>query len=146
MANEIRCKRIIDGKTYNTETSTQLGYWDGGDTPLIEALYQSRHGTFFLYHLDETRHTSDPLSERIIPRDPGEAQKWMETYCSAEALERVFGEMPEAGEAEARVTLRIPESLRKRIATLAEQRNQSVNAWILRCLELCAARTEDQRN
>jgi hypothetical protein len=47
MANEIRRKRIIDGKTYNTETATQLGDWDGAELPLVEALYQTRHGAFF---------------------------------------------------------------------------------------------------
>jgi len=145
MVNEIRCKRIIEGKTYNTETATQLGYWDGADTPLVQALYQTRHGAFFLYSLDETKHTSDPRYEQITPREPHEAQKWMEQYCSAEALERVFGEMPEAGETEARFTLRLPETLRKRLAALAEERRQSLNAWILRCLEACATNAEGER-
>ena len=145
MVHEIRCKRIIEGKTFNTETATQLGYWDGADTPLVQALYQTRHGAFFLYSLDEAKHTSDPRYEQIIPHKPDEAQKWMEQHCSAEALERVFGEMPEPGETEARFTLRLPETLRKRLAALAEERRQSLNAWILRCLEACAAEAEGGR-
>jgi hypothetical protein len=142
MEHEIRCKRIIEGKTYNTETAIRLGYWDGGNLPLEEALYQTRHGAFFLYQLDETKHTSDPRYERIIPLESSRAQIWMEEHSLASAIERVFGEMPEAGEAEARITLRIPEILRRRLAAVAEQRNQSLNAWILRCLETCAASAE----
>jgi len=142
---EIQCRRIIEGKTYNTETATQLGYWDGGDLPILEALYQSRHGAFFLYSLEETRRTSDPRHERIIPLEPQDAQKWMEQHCPPEVIERIFGEMPEAGEAEARITLRLPETLRKRLVALAEERGQSLNAWILRCLEMCTALAEGKR-
>lgn len=140
--SDIRCKRIIEGKTYNTETATQLGYWDGADGPIEEALYQTRYGAFFLYVFNNAGQPSDPGYEQIVPLEPQRAQRWMEEHCSAEAVERIFGEMPEAGEPEARFTLRLPETLRKRLATLAEERGQSLNAWILRCLETCAARIE----
>ena len=50
--------------------------------------------------------------------------------------------MPEAGAAEAKLTLRMPEALRKRLVALAEARKQSLNAWIVRCLEGCAASAE----
>lgn len=47
----IKCKRIIDGKTYNTETATQLAGWDDDEGPFEGGryLYQTRFGAFFLY-------------------------------------------------------------------------------------------------
>jgi hypothetical protein len=140
MTNEFRCKRIIDGKTYNTETATLLGYWEGDDAPVEEALFKTRHGAYFRYVFSETA-----PDERIEPLDPEAAQKWMEQRCRAELIEAEFGEMPEAGDPEARITLRIPETLRKRLAAIAENRKQSLNAWIQRCLERCAAEAETDR-
>jgi hypothetical protein len=133
MAEEIRCKRIIDGKTYNTETATLLGRWESIDLPIEEALFKTRHGAYFSYFYLDT----EP-DEKIIPLSPEDAQKWMERHCRAELIEAEFGEMPEAGDPEARITLRIPDTLRKRIAALAQDRNQSLNAWILRCIERAA--------
>lgn len=139
MDGQIRCKRIIDGKTYNTETSTFLGQseqdWH------TETLFKTRHGAYFL-------HVNLPNlpDEKIVPYDPEKAQKWMEDYCSAQKLTAEFGEMPEAGEYEARITLRIPDTLRRRIARLAQANSQSVNTWILRCLEKSAASLETKDN
>src|SRR5690348_15168646 len=130
MTNEIRCKRIIDGKTYNTETATLLGQWEADDTPIEEALFKTRHGAYFIYVFLDTK-----PDEWIKPLTAAEAQSWMEEHSRPELIEAEFGDMPEAGDPEARITLRIPETLRKRIAAIAEQRKQSVNAWIQRCLE-----------
>ena len=71
-----------------------------------------------------------------------EAQSWMEEHARPEMWEAEFGKAPEAGDPEARITLRIPETLRKRIAAIAEDRKQSVNAWIQRCLERSAEEAE----
>jgi predicted HicB family RNase H-like nuclease len=132
MENPVRCKRIIGGKTYNTETSTLLG--DFEDDFYIEMLYKTRHGAFFLYSENQIEGNIG-----IQPYEPSEAQKWMEEYSSPERLEAEFGQMPDAGDDEARFTLRIPESLRKRVAVIADANGQSLNAWILRCLERCAS-------
>jgi predicted HicB family RNase H-like nuclease len=140
MINEIRCKRIIGGKTYNTETAVLLGRWDDDEAPVEQALFKTRFGAYFLYTFLETV----PV-EQIKPLAPEDAQKWMEQHCRAELIESEFGEMPEAGIQEARITLRIPETLRKRSAALAEARNQSLNAWIQRCLEHCVETTDGLR-
>jgi hypothetical protein len=137
VTNEIRCKRIIEGRTYNTETATLLGGYESDDSPDEESLFKTRHGAYFLHVFRETG-----PDEWIHPLSPEAAQKWMEKNCSAEKTEAEFGEMPEAGDPEARFTLRIPETLRKRIAMLAETREQSLNAWIQRCLEHCASEME----
>jgi hypothetical protein len=135
MPTEIRCKRIIDGRTYNTETATHLGHYDPAEFPYEEDLFKTRHGAYFLWKFNAT---SDP-EEEIEPLTPERAQTWMERYCTPEMVESEFGEMPEAGDPEARITLRIPDTLHKRITALAEAQKQSLNAWILRCVERCAA-------
>jgi predicted HicB family RNase H-like nuclease len=137
MNSEIRCKRIIDGKTYNTETAALLGEWEPDLAPIMEALFKTRHGAYFLYVYREL----EP-DESIEPLEPESAQKWMENHCRAELVEAEFGEMPEAGNSEARITLRIPETLRKRLVLVAEGRKQSLNAWIQRCLERCVEEAE----
>jgi hypothetical protein len=138
MTPDIRCKRIIDGKTYNTETATLVWHvGDDADGPPGEvALFKTRHGAYFLYYVSDLG-----PDEGIRPMDPSDALAWLEKHCwRAEVIEAEFGEMPEAGDAEARITLRVPETLRRRIASLARERSQSLNAWIVRCLEACSSR------
>lgn len=143
----IRMKRIIEGRTYNTETATQLGSWSTLNDPNYPpepyqeaggALYQTRHGAYFAVSFDENREAWEDGHEKLTPLDPQQAQRWAEEHCSTEDIERLFGEQPEAGDAEAKLTLRMPETLRKRLAGLADARKQSLNAWIVRCLETCA--------
>lgn len=137
----IKCKRIIDGKTYNTETATQIaGRNDENDEPYESGtfLFQTRFGAFFEYSYYE--HFGEDDWEKITPLTPDNAQKWLEDRVSwnTELIETLFGEMPEAGSAEVKFTLRLPESLRNRLAALAETNSQSLNAWIIRCLEKCS--------
>lgn len=132
----IKCKRIIDGKAYNTETSTLLGSYENEEGPgIVEYLFKTRLGAFFLYAIDEFGNFGPPLTEFVKPQTIENAQKWIEDHCSASVYEEEFGEAPEAGDPEARITLRIPESLRKKAARKAGEQGQSLNAWILRCLE-----------
>jgi hypothetical protein len=146
MARTIKCKRIIDGKTYNTETATEIYGWDDDsnyDAHGVlsgEHLYQTRFGAFFRYrYLDGISDETD--EEEIEPLSPEQARKWLEQRGSAGAhlIESLFGEMPEAGSGEIKYTLRLPESLRDRLAARAKANEQSLNAWIVRCLESCAA-------
>lgn len=141
----IKCKRIIDGKTYNTETATRLeGYSrDIGRYEVGQYLYQTRFGAFFEFSFRDGGDEDD--YEKITPLTPDDAQKWLEEHASwnPELIEKLFGEMPEAGSAEVKFTLRLPDSLRTKISTLAEANNQSLNAWIIRCLERCAAGGND---
>ena len=136
----IRCKRIIDGKTYNTETSTQIAGWSE-DEGFYESgcyLFQSRLGAFFEYTFLDGAAEDD--YEKITPLSPDEAQKWLEERMSwdTDLIEKLFGEMPEAGASEVKFTLRLPDSLRNRLAELANTNGQSLNAWIVRCLERCS--------
>lgn len=134
MANPIiRCKRIIDGRTYNTETAILLGSWEQKDGLYGEYLFKTRHGAYFLY-VDMMWEIPDL---RIMPQSPEEAENWTKAHCSAEVRAAEFGEA-EAGDPEARFTMRMPETLRRRIAAIAENNQQSLNAWVVQCLETAA--------
>lgn len=134
---KIKCKRIIDGKTYNTETATLL--WSCGETPdgppIEEYLYKTRHGAYFLYSFCEQM-----LAERIKPLEPAEAKELLGDQT--DIYEAEFGDAAEAGDPEARITLRVPRTLQKRMANVAKEQEQSLNAWIVRCIEQCAAAAE----
>ena len=104
--------------------------WEADDAPIEEALFKTRHGAYFLWITEQ-----QDDHELIRPLTAEAAEKWMDQHCRPELLEAEFDEMPEAGDPEARITLRIPETLRRRVAAIAEERMQSVNAWIQRCLE-----------
>ncbi|MGB3246796.1 MAG: toxin-antitoxin system HicB family antitoxin [Sulfitobacter sp.] len=135
-----KVKRIIDGKTYNTETATEIeGFEDfSGGSNSGDFLFQTRFGAFFRLHYYEGGDEHDYTT--ITPLTPDKAREWLEEKVSwqPELIEKLFGEMPEAGSGEVKFTLRMPESLRDRISTHAEQNKQSLNAWMIRCLERCA--------
>ena len=138
-----KCKRIIEGKTYNTQTATQLAgrEEDAGNAPWEAGkyLFQTRFGAFFVFSYYEGFGEDD--WEKIEPLTPEQAREWLEKNHAydVDLIERLFGEMPEAGSGEVKFSLRMPESLRDLIAPLAKANNQSLNAWIVRCIEYCAA-------
>lgn len=137
----IKCKRIIDGKTYNTETSTLIEGWDSDEGPWESGahLYQNRFGAFFLFSYLSAGDEDD--YEKIEPFTPEQARSWLEKNRNwrTDLIESLFGLMPEAGSGEVKYTLRMPESLKDRLAARAKENGQSLNAWIVRCLEGCAA-------
>lgn len=140
----IKCKRIIDGKTYNTETATQVFGWNSEDNlewdrpHSAKYLYQNRFGAFFLYEHSEGDYRGYFV---ITPQSSDDARTWLETHASQkpELIEQFFGQMPEAGSGEIKFTLRLPENLRDQLAALAKVNAQSLNAWIIKCLESCAS-------
>lgn len=138
MAHKV--KRIIEGKTYNTETATQIAGWDHDEGPYEHGdfLYQTRFGAFFSYQY--LNGTGEDDHDTITPLGPEEARSWLESKRSwdPDLIEKLFGEMPEAGSNEVKFTLRMPESLRDRLASKAKENSQSLNAWVVRCLESCA--------
>ena len=131
-------KRIVDGKTYNTETATRIAAVpdDHRNPETHDALYQTRFGALFRYYGGLT--PEGDYYEILKPLDPAEAQAWLERGDFVEEIEKLFGEQPEAGDRETRLTVRIPDSLKTRIEGLAAANKQSLNAWIMRCLETCA--------
>ena len=138
-------KRIIDGVTYNTFTSTELARLDqDGRT---ETLYQTSGGAYFLdratihyrYEQYEDRHIAmpEPAGHTFRPMSADEAREWLRK-SGAEVFHNPFGDPPEAAaakEAPATVYLRIPSALKARIEAAAKQQGQSLNAWAIRAFE-----------
>lgn len=100
-------KKIIDGKTYNTDTATELGNYrnnPGNFSFVDESLYRTKKGAYFLAGkggpmskyaqscgLNEWCGGSDihPISEQ-------EARRWLERHCDVENYIAAFGEPEEA--------------------------------------------------
>jgi hypothetical protein len=150
-------KRIIDGKTYNTDTSTLIARSDYEEINYDEvviaryaySLYQTRGGAFFI-DTATTTNRKDPRTEEwaeverhefgAMTRE--EAARWVLTGNNVELLHDVFGEPPEAVEEAApgsTVYLRIPTSLKEQMEAAAVAQKLSVNSWLMRCAEGCIA-------
>lgn len=125
------CKRIIDGKSYNTETAALVHEVSGRAETEYEGLYQTKHGAFFLWW-----YNSDYGAGGIKPMSDVEAHKWLESRNgSAATIEQYFGKFPEAGASESRLTLRLPGNLYNRVSASAAAANLSINTYIMRLLE-----------
>lgn len=127
-------KRIIDGKTYNIDTATCvfLDAPDDGFSGAWWGLYQTRHGAFFKVVVDhdgETVLKFDPVTDT-------DAQALLEKHAN-HLVEQYFGEMPEGGAAERRLTIRIPGNLADRLESMAKSQGLSLNSYAMRCFERC---------
>jgi hypothetical protein len=124
-------KQIIGGKSYNTETSALVHEWEDSTGFLFEGLYQTKHGAFFLWW-----YNTDYGEGGIKPMPDDEALKWLEKrQAPAAIMEQYFGNFPQGGAAETRITLRLPGNLYNRISTSAIAANSSINTYIMRVLE-----------
>ena len=144
-------KRIIDGVTYNTDTSTLIArYQEAADnynpTDKTIDLYKTRGGAFFL-HVHEEWHVKDEdsgewqkkLKDQFEPLTREAAQKWV-MDGDVEVFSEEFGLPPEAADEEtpsATIYARVPQSLKARVDAAAEEAKLSTNAWALRCMENC---------
>lgn len=129
-------KRIINGKTYNIATATRV-FEDGPADNMSMAwwgLYQTRYGEFFKVVVD---HDGETVLE-FRPVTDTEAQAIVEKHAN-HLVEQYFGEMPEGGAAERRLTIRIPGNLADRLESLARAQSMSLNTYAMRCFERCAA-------
>ncbi|KVR84405.1 toxin-antitoxin system HicB family antitoxin [Burkholderia vietnamiensis] len=132
-------KRIINGKTYNVHTATTV-FEDGpaivdpgGHSFAYWGLYQTRYGEFFKVTV---QHDGEATKFEVLT--DLEAQALLEKYAN-HLVEQYFGEMPEGGAAERRLTIRIPGNLADRIESLAKAQGMSLNTYAMRCFERCAA-------
>lgn len=146
-------KRIINGVTFNTDTSTMLAQseYEGSDriygkVPVVETLYQTRSGAFFVHRSEllelETEDTHANIRNTFHPMTRAEAQQWIEEGDIELIHPGVLDEPPEAlpeDAPEATIYLRIPASLKERIEASAKAASLSVNSWALRCMERCLA-------
>tara|TARA_R110002110_G_scaffold29910_1_gene106118 strand:- start:33 stop:518 length:486 start_codon:yes stop_codon:yes gene_type:complete len=130
-----KIKRIIGGHTYNTATSTEIvgfEFHDGLFGQASEtALFKTRKGVYFLGCFQEHNETS-PLS--IIPLTPERVKFWLERHFPNRP-EIYEGEFNEQAKAEARFTLRMTNTLKKQINSLAKAQQISINKFVTDCLE-----------
>ena len=132
-------KRIIDGVTYNTETATRIALKEekspfGGT--IQEEMYVTRGGAFFM----AVRYPEDDHI-RIYPRRRFEVEHWL-TDGSVDVFTDILPVPPEATSetsAGATIYIRVPKILKHRLEAAAEANGQSLNVWVTRCLERCAA-------
>lgn len=141
-------KMVINGKAYNTATATLVFYTKGDDEPIETGsglylpgafeLYRNRHGAFFIVKRDMHRnnyHNDDYFFEdEIRPISNNEALGYMEKYCQNE-IEYYFPEIPEAGDKEVRVALRMPIYLNEKAKKIAKHKNISLNTWLNRVIK-----------
>ncbi len=148
-------KRVIDGVTYNTDTATFVARseiveeeFQGRPEERTEhRLYQTRGGAFFIHTRTETQRKTIHGEWEPVQRDDFEpvsrdyAQKWI-TEGEIDLIDdQVFGEPPEAVEESApgaTLYVRVPASLKDRLDRIAKDEGVSLNAWTMRCVELCA--------
>jgi len=131
-------RRIKEGTAYDTETAElikQIGFTDAIPDQ-GETIYRTRNGAFFLWAQYVT--PGNNVAQDIFPLRDEQAQKWLEKYAN-NLVEKYFGEMPEGGAAERRMTLRIPNNLATRLEEIAETKKMPLSRYMRRCLERCAA-------
>jgi hypothetical protein len=99
---ESAVKRIINGKSYDTDTATLVASGDHGHELSMAGwqLYRTRQGAFFEVVLDHDGGLQDfrPLTDQ-------EAYAFMEVHAN-NLIEKYFGPIPEAAKAEARYSRR----------------------------------------
>jgi len=101
-------RKVINGRTYNTETSKKIGSWDNGVygndlRSCEEDLYKNTKGAYFLvgeggplskYSVSHGNSTSG--RRELIPMTVTEAQEWSEERLMVEEYEAEFGVQEEA--------------------------------------------------
>lgn len=144
-------KRIINGVTYNTDTSTLVARFheaadNNNPTDKTTELYKTRGAALFL-HIHDEWHVMDQASgewlkktkDQFEPMSREDAQKWV-MDGDVEILSDEFDMPPEAAAEEspaATIFARVPQSLKARVDAAADQAKLSINAWALRCMEHC---------
>jgi len=95
-------KKVIDGKTYNTETAQHLGrYWNGlGNSDfrnISENLYQTKKGRFFLAgkggamtRYSESYGGMSSNGSKIFVLTEEKALAWAEQYMGVDDIEKYF--------------------------------------------------------
>ena len=146
-------KRIINGKTYNTDTAHAVARseeFDPRDKSRVErTLYVTRGGAFFRrqytqdrYYDDENREWVTETANYIEPMTRTAAEKWVYgEHDQVELVGSTFPEPPEASEQDetegVSMLVRMPASLKRTIEAQAKAASQSANAWAIRCFESC---------
>lgn len=101
-------KKIINGKTYSTDTAKAVGEYTNGIgsrdfSRFDECLYRKKTGEYFLYgeggpmtrYAVASGSNSWSGGSRIMPMSYDEAKDWAEKHLTPEEFEAEFGEVDE---------------------------------------------------
>ena len=145
-------KRVINGVTYNTATSTALALKHGRQeashthraSDWIATLYQTYGSAYFLVYRDEymewneQRRVSQAREEvRFEPISSDGAKSWLR-QGEVEVLHNPFaGRRKGTSEAKVGTTIyvRLPASLKHRVDEEAAKSKVSANQWVMRAIE-----------
>jgi predicted HicB family RNase H-like nuclease len=145
-------KRIINGVTYNTATSTALALKHGHqaashshrESDWIATLYQTHGGAYFLVYRDEyvewnqQRKTSEAREDiRFEPMSPEAAQTWFR-QGEVEVLHNPFHHRrrgARGAKTSTTIYVRVPASLKRRVDEEAAKGKVSANQWVMRAIE-----------
>lgn len=141
-------KRIVNGMTYNTDTSTMLAQseWERDDGKVLGVLYQTRGGAYFVHEQltqevwnEEERQKEERTSDSFVPLSAEGAHEWL-LDGDVEIISNPFDDPPEASaetEPGATLYIRVPASLKRRVDEAAKENKVSGNVWAMRCVEQC---------
>lgn len=135
-------KKIINGKSYDTDKATQVGIWSNDRSPrdfshCSETLYRKRTGEYFLHgeggpqskYARAIDVNSWSGSEDIKPLTAEEARRWAEKNLSAQEYESEFGEVAE-DDSRTVLSITMATSLAERLRREASQAGLSLSAYI----------------
>lgn len=146
-------KKIIGGKSYNTETATVVATWETTSSPdyelIWEFLYQTRNGAFFLVGegMANTPYGAvlPDCNDRIrghvlLPLTESQVKCWLEMRELHDEYQEIFGEQEEAGDTNLSshtMTLRLPSVLAQKVKALAG--SESIQSFVQRAIETACA-------
>jgi len=125
-----RIKRIIDHRTYNTETAMEIA--GSADRALFKTRKRGDYFVAYCSRYSRFKANGDPYSFQrrdLRPVTLEQAKSWLREHSEECEL------LSHDDLSEYRGTLRMTSDLKIKIDALAKRRGQSVNAWIVRWLE-----------
>ena len=152
-------KRIVDGVTYNTETSSLARKASDSRRGPIREIgrdpLSNTGGAFFIVERRETVEWNKSEQEAelrvrrtFVPVSAERAQSWM-LEGEVHVFRNPFGDPPEAiAEAKpgATIYIRVPATLKRAADAAASEQKLSGNVWAMRCIERCLEHTVELEN
>jgi hypothetical protein len=135
-------KRIIAGRTYDTETArliTEYSHGYPGDTSYYrERLYSTPRNAFYLtchggvrsHYAYGYRDGQLRAGDDIIPLTDEEVLRWLEDHERTQEIEDLFGKQPDAGEATAVICFRVSPEVKGRVVQTAAKSGHDVQSWL----------------
>ena len=133
-------KKVIKGSVYNTETAREVGSvapngWDTGNfNYLSETLYCTKSGKYFLHgegHANSRygvwQGNTGGWGETIIPYSPNQAAEWAEANLSADEYMNEFGEVEEASDDKAPLSLTISTETKRTLEKMRAESGDSIS-------------------